>query len=137
MALSKEKQLANGIVTNYHKIDSIYVDTENKKINVTINSYINENIRSIEKENQEKKLLSEELNDFIDKHIGTEDKEIEKQIIEKTNQYNELIESLIDTSTFVVDKNVYTLPYDTNISFEDIYSELKELDDFKNAKDIK
>ena len=137
MALLKEKQLTNGIVTNYHKIDSIYVDTENKKINVTVNSYINENIRNIEKENQEKKLLSEELNDFIDKHIGTEDKEIESQIIEKTNQYNELIESMIDTSKFIVDKNTYSLPYNTNISFENIYDELKELNDFKNAKDIK
>lgn len=137
MALLKEKQLTNGIVTNYHKIDSIYVDTENKKINVTVNSYINENIRNIEKENQEKKLLSEELNNFIDKHIGTEDKEIEAQIIEKTNQYNELIESMIDTSKFVVDKNTYSLPYNTNISFENIYDELKELDDFKKAKDKK
>lgn len=136
MALLKEKQLTNGIVTNYHKIDSIYVDTENKKINVTVNSYINENIRNIEKENQEKKLLSEELNDFIDKHIGTENKEIEAQIIEKTNQYNEIVENLIDTSKFVIEKNIYQLEYSTDISFEDIYNQLKQLDDFKNSQDI-
>ena len=137
MGLLKEKILSNGIKVNYHKIDNVLIDTEIRKIKVTMNSYVDESIREIEKEQQEKKLLSEELNNFIDKNIGTKDKEIEEQIIEKTNQYNEIIDNLIDTSKFVIEKNKYELEYNTDISFEDIYNQLKQLDDFKNAKDIK
>ena len=136
MGLLKEKKLSNGIVTKYHKIDSILVNSEIRKINVKINSYIDENIRTIEKENQEKKILCEELNNFIDENIGTNDEQIIKQIKEKTNQYNELINNMVDTSTFVVATNTYTLPYNTNISFKEIYNDLKELDDFKDSEDV-
>ena len=136
MGLLKEKKLSNGIVTKYHKIDSILVNSEIRKINVKINSYIDENIRTIEKENQEKKILCEELNNFIDENIGTNDEQIIKQIKEKTNQYNELINNMVDTSTFVVATNTYTLPYNTNISFKEIYNELKQLDDFKDSEDV-
>lgn len=136
MGLLKNKILANGIPTNYHKIDSVLVNTEIRKIIVDVNSYVNESVRIIEKENQEKKLLCKELNDFIDANIGTEDEEITEQIKQKTNQYNEIIDTIIDTSSYVVDKNTYELDYDTNISFEAIYTQLKQLDDFQGAEDV-
>lgn len=136
MGLLKEKKLSNGIITKYHKIDSILINTEERKINVKINSYVDESIRTIEKENQNKKIQAEKLNDFIDKNIGTEDEKILEEIKEKTNLYNELIDTMVDTSTFVVANNTYTLPYNTNISFEDIYNELKQLDDFKDSEDV-
>lgn len=136
MGLIKEKILSNGIPVKYHKIESALIDTTNKKLIVTVNSYVNEDVRTIEKENQEKKILCDELNAFIDANIGTEDEEITEQIKEKTEQYNELVDSIIDTSQYVVDRNTYSLDYSTDISFNDIYTKLKELDNFKDAKDI-
>ncbi len=135
MGLIKEKILSNGIPVRYHKIESTVVDTVNRKIVVTVNSYVNENVRNIEKENQERKMQCNELNAFLDANIGAEDEEVIEQIKEKTNQYNELIESIIDTSQFVVDRNAYELEYSTEFSFESIYNQLKQLDDFKDAED--
>ena len=136
MGLIKEKILSNGIPVRYHKIESAIVDTISKKVIVTVNSYVNESVRNIEKENQEKKILSDEINSFLDANIGAEDEEIIEEIKEKTAQYNELIESIIDTSQFVVDRNTYELGYSTELSFESIYDQLKQLDDFEDAEDV-
>lgn len=65
MALKKEIELENGIVTNYHRIVSLNSIVNNQNI-IEVASYINQNKRKEEKEYYDSDDENKSMNVFID-----------------------------------------------------------------------
>lgn len=113
MALQKEIELDNGIVLNYHRINSLNKIT-NISNNIEVNSYISKSQREKEKiyqELQKKSANGEELTD-------EEQAELEKGI-------NVLVEA-----------DFVSISYDEEMTIETAYEYLKTTEKYKNTEDI-
>ncbi len=113
MALKKEIELENGIVTNYHRVVSVNNIT-NISSTIEVASYINEKQREKESEYQKLQMKSAK---------GEELTEEEKEQLEKG------INVMIDTK-------YYQFEYDKNLNVDNSYAKLKELEIFKESDDV-
>ena len=112
MGLKKQIELENGIKLEYHRIVSLNKIT-NMTVTIEINSYANKEQREKEKEYQniqKKKALNEELS-------NEEQIKLEKGI------------------NVFIDADYINIPYDENITIEEIYEYLKTTEKYKNAED--
>lgn len=111
MAISKEIELENGIVLNYHRITSLTKIT-NILNRIEVNSYISKSQRQKEKEYQELQIKSsnEELTE-------EEQEELAKGI-------NVLIQA-----------DYINLPYDENMTIEEAYEFLKATEKYEDSED--
>lgn len=111
MALQKEIELENGIILNYHRIESLNKIT-NIANNIDVNSYTNATQRNKEKEYQQIQLKNAS---------GQELTQEEQKILDKG-----------------IDVFIYTdfiqMPYEEDMTIEDAYDYLLTLDKYKNAK---
>lgn len=113
MALQKEIELENGIILNYHRIVSLNKIT-NIENTIEVNSYANEKQRQKEKQYQDaqkKNAYNEQL----------------------TTEEQELLEQGINV---FVEADYINLPYNENVTIEDMYEYLKTTEKYKNAEDV-
>lgn len=113
MALQKQIELENGVVLNYHRIDSITKIT-NFSNDILVNSYTNVSQRQKEKEYQELQL----------KNANGE---------ELTEEEQELLNKGINV---FIETDYIQLPYDEKMTIEDAYDYLLTTDKYKNANEI-
>lgn len=113
MALSKEIELENGIMLNYHRIASLNKIT-NISNTIEVNSYISKSQREKEKEYQ----------DAQRKSANEEELTLEEQ---------ELLEKGINV---LVQADYISIPYDENMTIESAYEYLKTTEKYKDAEDI-
>lgn len=130
MALQKEIELNNGIVLNYHRIDSINKIT-NWTNQIVVASYTSEKQREIEKAYQDLQKKSAEIADY--NNTLTEEEKISGKEKNLTLEEQEALDKGIDVYT---QTDYINLPYDENQSIQDIYDYLKTTEKYKNAKDI-
>lgn len=137
MALKLEITNKKGVTTMYHRIYSVLVD---KSITVNVRSYTNESYRFIEKERDKNVDLLISLDKKIREYINKP--EYTQQMIELSKQHNELTANGITMNpvqeSYSLIENTYNFVLDKEdvISFENLYKQLKTLDEFKNALDI-
>lgn len=124
MALKKEIIDENGIKTDYHKIDNMYIDTTKEQLVITVKSYnsneYREKEKKIEKNQKEYMILQEE----IDKELSKETKNIEKIkfLADKINSYN-----FLENKDYSIKKIEIIYEFDDNeISLTKIYDKLKQ-----------
>lgn len=111
MALQKEIELENGVTLNYHRITSLNKIT-NISNNIEISSYTNEKQRLKEKAYQELQM-----------------KDTESLTEEEQLQLNKGIDVYIETEYI-------NLPYNENMTIENAYEYLKNLDKYKDSIDV-
>jgi len=113
MALIKEIELENGITLTYHRIYNL-----NKIINmynrIEVHSYINNIQREKEKTYQELQ---------------------RKSIFDRENLTQEDRELLNTGINVLVEADFIELPYDADMTINDVYNYLKTLDKYSNAED--
>lgn len=133
MALKKEITFPNGIVIKYHKIKKIEANNDSKKISITVASYTNDNYRKEEKNNKQKIDRYDELMKSI---IAENEKEKpdKEQVVNWSEECNSL-DFISELDLSVVTSN-YELENIEDMSFTNIYNKLKEIDIFKDSKDI-
>lgn len=137
MALKKEIIFENGVNIKYHKIDDVNLDNKEKKIKIKIVSYTDETYRNLEIENKNKQYRYEELMELIlsENEKNEEERDVE-QVKEWSDEANELVGkfknelNLSVVSTEVEFKDIF------DISLNNLYKLLKELDLFKDSEDI-
>lgn len=133
MALKKEITFPNGIVIKYHKIKKIEANNDSKKISITVVSYTNDNYRKEEKNNKQK---IDRYNELM-KSIMTENEKEQpnkEQVVKWSEECNSL-DFISELDLSVVTSN-YELENIEDMSFSNIYNKLKEIDIFKDSKDI-
>lgn len=108
MALSKEIELDNGIVTTYHRIVSLNKITNSANI-IEVASYISSKKRQEEKDYYELKSKQQEIPDA----------DIEE----------------ISMNVFI-DTNYINKEYDESETIQEAYDYLKATDKYKNAEDV-
>lgn len=113
MALQKEIELENGVTLNYHRITSLNKIT-NISNNIEISSYTNEKQRLKEKSYQ----------DLQKRQANGEELTEEEQL-----QLNQGIDVFINTEYI-------NIPYDENMTIENAYEYLKNLDKYKDSIDV-
>ena len=146
MALDKLKKLYNGIELKYHKISSIQINNDNKKLHVSIKSYVDENSRNKEKELTDKELRLKNLLAQIDEE-NAKDVPNTELVIQLSSEYTEVQESLEyptdvedwkmdrEKLTYITEK-IYELEYTEEVSVTYIYDQLKLHEDFVGSVDI-
>lgn len=113
MALQKEIKMNNGIVLNYHRINTISLMT-NWCISINISSYISKEEREKEQEYQAVQRKS----------VNGETLSTAEVIL-----LNKPLEVYIEGDFIEID-------YDENLSIKDIYEYLKTTDKYKDAVDV-
>lgn len=113
MALQKQIELENGVVINYHRVTSLNKIT-NISNSIEISSYTNENQRLKEKSYQ----------DLQKRQANGEELTEEEQL-----QLNQGIDVFINTEYI-------NIPYDENMTIENAYEYLKNLDKYKDSIDV-
>ena len=113
MALQKQIELENGVVINYHRVTSLNKIT-NISNTIEVSSYTNENQRLKEKAYQ----------DLQKRQANGEELTEEEQL-----QLNQGIDVFINTEYI-------NIPYDENMTIENAYEYLKNLDKYKDSIDV-
>lgn len=113
MGLQKQIELENGIILNYHRVTSLNKIT-NISNSIEISSYTNENQRLKEKAYQ----------DLQKRQASGEELTEEEQL-----QLNQGIDVFINTEYI-------NIPYDENMTIENAYEYLKNLDKYKDSIDV-
>lgn len=113
MALQKEIELDNGVILNYHRITSLNKIT-NISNNIEVSSYTSANQRQKEKEYQEAQI----------KNINGE---------ELTEKEQELLNEGINV---FIETDYISIPYDEDMTIEDVYEYLKTTDKYEDATDV-
>lgn len=134
MALEKELINGKGVVTNYHKIDSIsMVDG----IKVTVKSYTDESYRLKEKEREALIKQQKEVKEQLEAEMAKTGKDYNKEkVIELTEKSNEIgFPVPLDLAIFNHEFQ-YPLDKELVISYEAMYQKLKQDPMFSGAKDI-
>lgn len=130
MALIKEIEFENGVVANYHRIESAQKDKFSDVVEVNIISYVSKEIR-------DKEVLGYSLMREYEQAVNDGDEAKAQEMREK---YSDMLEGFISVGgvLFVMNKFYKISLEDVNgdISFESVYDYLKTTEDFNGATDI-
>ena len=137
MALQITVKNKNGIVTSYHQINSLEV---NSSIRLKLYSYADVSYREIEKQRDKDVQTLKDLSEKL-RNLTVTDETID-MIKGLSVEYNVLVEKGITLDPnqyeYALIEEEYTLPLDkeSGISFEALYSQIKSLPQFKDAIDV-
>ena len=137
MAIKKEIIFANGLCVNYHNISNVEIDNKNKKINVNVKSYTNNDYRILEKNNNLNKKKYYDLINLIFLENQKEETERNKEQIEKISlEANELVANFKDNLDLSVLNKTYEFEIFDELSISKIYEILKKEPSFIGSEDI-
>jgi len=137
MALQITVKNKKGIVTSYHQINSLEV---NSSIRLKLYSYADVSYREIEKQRDKDVQTLKDLSEKL-RNLTVTDETID-MIKGLSVEYNVLVEKGITLDPnqyeYALIEEEYTLPLDkeSGISFEALYSQIKSLPQFKDAIDV-
>ena len=134
MALKKELINGKGVVTNYHRIDSISMLDG---IKVTVKSYTDESYRKKEKESEELVKRKEALERQLCEEMAKTGEDYNKEkVIALTEQNNKIgFPVASDLAIFTLEYQ-YPLDKETTVSYEAMYEKLKQEPMFEGAVDV-
>lgn len=140
MALLKDIIDKNGVKTSYHRIGSVLINKDLKRVQIVMKRYSNEKYRLDEKKyiskeqrmNEKQELLS---NLIINNSDGSQNEKI-KELTEEINKLTFEEEELF-TTTFVSEEiEEMILDVDGDYSLRGVYEMLKKEEKYNDSKDI-
>lgn len=137
MAIQKEIIFKNGVKINYHKINNVILDNNNKKIKIEIFCYTEELYRKREKENLQNKARYEEIMSYIlEENQKAEADRDTKKIVEISEEANILASKNKEDLDLSVVKIAVEFENVTDLSISNLYNLIKLEEMFKESKDL-
>lgn len=138
MALEAKRKLTNGTVVTHHRIVKTEVDFDAGKIIATVASYVDDDIRGLEKNSATEIEQLAELRQELDTLVAepTEENEADRQKL--SDKINELVK---DGEPVPQNLNIVTTTYELKLTGKEnytrtqVYAFLKTLPEFSDAVD--